>query len=311
MRAARRWVLAICLAAATGGCRSAGNDHAAPKRGPSRLIAGTCELDRGRSFSFSLARVGDTGDVRFDPSDGKFVLTGGNEGVRIFDMGPVALGSIRVAPAAATEAGASVRLLTGHSYVVALHKGEFFAKIQVDRTGHRFYDEAPYVRLSYVYQANGSRSFAAGEAPALPLGNLRAKSRLLQTRIDKGIPTFRQALRDQAKEVTAEMQAAASESVKATLRMELRDIARLLAATEEYERQCRDTLVRVGSAVRRLERLEASERHLGLDDEQALKELWTLEREAGARLEVRLGTKLGSGAIEDALVEDQLRKLGG
>jgi len=131
----------------------------------------------------------------------------------------------------------------------------------------------------------------------------------LEFRISNGIPAFIKELERQAADIRKEMTEQSSYALNDSLHNEMEEIARLLIAVESYKQQCESTMSNLRSAKRRIKRTLASSKHLGVEAEAFYKEIANIEKEAAAHLEVELGTKLGSGAIEDTLIQSKLEEL--
>lgn len=131
----------------------------------------------------------------------------------------------------------------------------------------------------------------------------------LERRVERGIPTLRNLLRQQAQEIQLELSTDASSSVKATLDQELRDIARSLASLDIYEKECMETTARIRSVIRRMQLRTSVKEYLGDDEDPKLEDIQKMEGEAAGKLGVKLGPKLGYGVIEDVLVEEKLLEL--
>ena len=220
-------------------------------------------------------------------------------------MGTTALGNIREAPD--PDSGAYSRngcfFSPGAAFCVAIDGGKSFAKIKVlSRSGNR-------AEFEYYYEASGQREFGDRPRSGAPLDRVEDQRRALEERLAMGIPDFRRLLHEQAGEIWAARANANSNATRQQLGSELRDVARLLVALDAYERECEDMVIRLRSAERRIQRQLASEESLGPDASGLLAEVESLEQEAGAKLAVRLDPRLGSGPIDELLVDEQLRRL--
>ena len=326
---ARFLPLIFCVALLTVGCGGPEPPQTEARYGKSRLVSGQATLHRRRGFSFASGAETkyDSGDINFSDTGTYLTPLGtysANSQGGITSLGPVPLESVAMAPrpVGVFQAGQpgnafyknncfDVRIQEGHTYCVVTYSSarKTFAKIQILQHS----DNA--IRFKYVMQGNGSRSFAPPAPPAppvpqkTPLDRLQEKRAELERRIAQGIPAFRRELYQQASEVRIQIAGEQSASVRDTLERELREIAASLAALDNDEEECRQTIARMRSAERRLKRTLSSQEHLGKPAADALAEIARLEQEAARRLEVRLGVKLGGGAIEDTMIESKLQEL--
>ena len=139
------------------------------------------------------------------------------------------------------------------------------------------------------------------------LERLDQRHRELEERRYEAIPKFLSKLSGDAAEVRRELQRA-PEGTKVSLKAELREIARLMLAVEEEERQTEALISRVKQERRRLERLRDSKTVLADDDEllASLDEVW---QEAGKQLARPINDRLGGGAIEATRVDQKVQSL--
>ncbi len=272
---------------------------------PSSLRTGSVTLvarhASDEAFSFALERtVTSGGDLSFRSDyNPHFGYT------PTWDCGPVPLTDVNEVP---REEPSSCPVKEGHTYCVEAIDSGGYAKLRVTKFVEGTFESS--VSFDYVYQTNGTRSFVAEPAVHSPLELLHARRSDLEKRITTSVPDFREMLEKQATEVRAELAKTSSQTAKDALQNELREVARTLVALDAYERESQETLRNLGAATRRLQRTEFSEEHLGEDAEKMLAEAHDLEQEAAGKLEVKLGMKLGEGAIQDTLIDEKLRELG-
>jgi hypothetical protein len=97
---------------------------------------------------------------------------------------------------------------------------------------------------------------------------------------------------------------------EAELEQEAREIVRFVLALEQHREESRETLSRLRSLERTLERQASAQEVLG-DQAALLARYEEISREAGARLAVKLDGSLGSGAIADSIVDARFAELVG
>lgn len=131
----------------------------------------------------------------------------------------------------------------------------------------------------------------------------------LEQQLDEDVAGLIEQQEEALEEVQAEL---AGEGLSSTRQRELeeeaREIVRFIIALEDHREGSRETLSRLRSLERTLQRQAGAEELLG-SDEELLAQYETISREAGARLEVQLDANLGSGAIADQIVEQRYQEL--
>ncbi len=311
-------VLALFALVLAGGCSKSRRSGASAVRGPSRLVhgGGTIPGDKGYSLIQNAITPRKSGDFAFD--DGDLVIRIPRGGV--VDLGPVEYDAVLDAPADGYESQAQV--VVGHVYCIELDAADvyLYAKLKVTSCQRQRYLglRDGKMQFDYTLQANASRSFrpyvpeATTQQVLAERGvRLEQKRSGLQAALDKGIPQFHRKLRDQAREVNAQLQAGGlSANVRDALERELREIARLLLALDAHARRCRQALALVASAQRQLERLAESEGVIGQADQKVQDEIQRIEQEAGLLVETPLSPAgMGGGAIEDAIIDRKVQEL--
>lgn len=232
----------------------------------------------------------------------------GEDGTRLVSLGEIPLEILDRAPPLDAFHDQYLKAVPGMTYCIAIGGGMAYAKIKVRECneGESDSESDDLIVFDYAIQTNGGPSFESKETP---IQRLATKELELQERLTKGVSAFRTLLVKQATDIRNELATSPSNSVEETLQRDLRDVARSLVALDSHERECRETLAKVRSAKRRVERSDASEQHLSVDAGKILAEIEELEREAGSKLEVKLGPKLGAGPIEETLVDEKLLQL--
>lgn len=148
-----------------------------------------------------------------------------------------------------------------------------------------------------------------GNQTGVQLERLEERRVALESRLLSGIPEFRRSLMSDAAEVRRELVTAGA-GAAVRLDAELRDIAKLLLALDAEETETRDLISRIKQEQRRLERLRNSQQYLDSDD-ALIAELDQIWQEAGAKLAIPIESKVGSGAIEEAQLQQKLNELQG
>lgn len=171
--------------------------------------------------------------------------------------------------------------------------------------------------IGFIVQFADLQSGGAGpaeQAALSPADQIREQSkkleerrRQLEARLNVAIPEFRRKLRGDVEAVKGELATAAA-GTKSRLEDELTEIARLMVALDEEERQTSDLITRIKQEERRLERLQGSQ--LALDDNEKLsKELDQVWQQSAARLGKPVDAKLSSGEIDAIRVQAKVAEL--
>jgi len=131
----------------------------------------------------------------------------------------------------------------------------------------------------------------------------------LETQLGDTVPKLLDQQQDAFEAVQAELgQEGLSIARQSELESEGREIVRFVMALERHRERGQETLSRLRSLERTLERQSSAEELLG-GEEQLVEEYELVSREAGARLAVVLDTSIGMGVIADAEVEARYREL--
>lgn len=147
------------------------------------------------------------------------------------------------------------------------------------------------------------------ESAEFRLAEVERQATELEQQVDEDIPALIAVQEEALVEIRAELESPEVSPVRrAELEAEARDVVRFVLALELQQGESRETLSRLRSLKRTLERQASAQELLG-GQVELLEQYDEISREAGARLAVRLDTSVGSGAIADALVEDRYREL--
>lgn len=279
-------------------------------RGQSDLREG--EFD-GRMFSFATEGAADYGTSDLGASDGPRIK--GQNNTRLMSVGVTPFESLRIAPPSSDSAYTyDVDAKVGYSYFVSVDGGTTYAKIQVldiQREEIDWQIDPYHIRFRYVYQANGSRVLAKPEQEKADEDVLRDKLAELEGKLQDKIPQFRKLLTDNAAEIHSEIATVSSSKAREHLETELRDVAATLVAIDRHEQECKETILRLRSVLRRLRMASLTGDESGSGLRALGDELDKVEAEAVLRLAVELGIEFGAGAIDQVLIERKLAVLQG
>ena len=164
------------------------------------------------------------------------------------------------------------------------------------------------VGLGFILFMMGGNYFGEERNIAIELQRLQDRRAEIEDRLDDGIPDFLSTLEKQADDVREALKTA-TPSTRVGLESELRQIARLYVAVERERGNTRNLIQRLDQELRRLERLQESQKILDEDDEELKTELDALWKQTEVALENPIDSRLDAGIADDAAVSAKYEQL--